>query len=121
MSDRAWVDPRVQLVRVAGVQSYLLGRGWKPKAPPGSELLVFEGPADDDGEPIVQVVPSSEQMLDFRLRVTELIEALSVLEGRPAVEVLGDILREGAGHPGPGGALPSPGEVPAPAHPTNPR
>jgi hypothetical protein len=120
MSNLAWVDPRAQLVRVVGVQSYLLGRGWRPKPYPGPELLVFEGPLDDDGEPIIQVVPSSEQMLDFRLRVTELIEALSVLEDRPATEILTDILREGSGHPGSGGALPSPSEVPAPTHPSNP-
>jgi hypothetical protein len=120
MSNLAWVDPRVSLVRVAALQSYLLGRGWKARPYPGPELLVFEGPLDDDGEPIIQVVPSSEQMLDFRLRVTELIEALSVLEDRPAQEILADVLREGPGHPGSGGALPSPGTVPAPTHPSNP-
>jgi hypothetical protein len=120
MSNLAWVDPRVASVRVAALRSYLSTRGWKAKPYPGPELLVFEGPPDDDGEPIIQVVPSSEQMLDFHLRVTELIEALSVLEGRPAADILADILREGPGHPGPGGALPSPGPVPAPTHPTDP-
>jgi hypothetical protein len=94
MNSQAWVDPRTQSVRVAGVKSYLLRRGWELQPSPGPELLVFGGPVDDDGEPIVQVLPSSEQMRDFRMRVEELIAALSVLEDRPAGEVLTDILRE---------------------------
>lgn len=95
MSNRVWVDPRLSLVRVAGVRSYLLGRGWHPQPYPRSELLVFEGPTDDDGQPIVLVLPSSEQMRDFSLRVEELIVALSILEDRPPRDILSDILSEG--------------------------
>jgi hypothetical protein len=57
---------------------------------------VFEGPADDDGQPIVQVLPSSEQMRDFPQRVEELVAALSVLEDRPPSDILSDMLKEGA-------------------------
>ncbi len=96
MSNRVWVDPRLPLVRVAGMRSYLLGRGWRLQPYPGPELLVFEGPADDDGQPIVQVLPSSEQMRDYPLRIEELIAALSILEDRPAADILSDILNEGA-------------------------
>jgi hypothetical protein len=92
MNHSAWVDPRVQLVRVAGVRSYLLDRGWKLQSYPGPELLVFGGPTDDNGEPILEVLPSSERMRDFRLRVEELIAALSVIEDRPAGDILNDIL-----------------------------
>lgn len=98
MSQRVWVDPRLPLVRVAGVRSYLLGRGWRLQPHPAAELLVFEGPADDEGKPIVQVLPSSEQMRDFPLRVEELIAAVSILEDRPARDILSDILKE-AGTP----------------------
>jgi hypothetical protein len=94
MSNSAWVDPRIEQVRVAGVRSYLLSRGWILQPYPGPELLVFGGPLDDDGEPIVQILPSSEQMGDFRLRSEELIAALSVLEDRPASEILTDILQQ---------------------------
>lgn len=96
MSDRVWIDPRLSLVRVAGIRSYLLGRGWRVQPYPGTELLVFEGPADDDGQPIVQVLPSSEQMRDFPLRVEELIAALSILEDRSAHDILSDVLNEGS-------------------------
>jgi hypothetical protein len=101
MSDRVWVDPRLPLVRLAGVRSYLLSRGWHLQPYPAPELLVFEGPADDDGQPIVQVLPSSEQMRDFPLRAEELIAAVSILEDRPARDVLSDILNEGAAEPSP--------------------
>jgi hypothetical protein len=84
---------------VAGVRSYLLGRGWRLQPHPASELLVFEGPADDDGQPIVQMLPSSEQMRDFPLRVEELIAAVSILEDRPAHDIVSDILNEGATGP----------------------
>jgi hypothetical protein len=59
---------------------------------PGPELLVFEGPTDDNGELIIQVLPSSERMPDYRMRLQNLIGALSIIEGRPAVEVLTDML-----------------------------
>jgi hypothetical protein len=94
MRNHVWVDPRIQLVRVAGVRAYLLGRGWRLQPYPGPELLVFEGPADDDGRPIVQVLPSSEEMRDFNLRVEELIGALGILEDRSPRDILSDILNE---------------------------
>ena len=96
MSSRVWVDPRLPLVRVAGVRAYLLNRAWRLQPYPRPELLVFEGPTDDDGQPIIQVLPSSEQMRDFPLRVEELIATLSILEDRPAPDILSDILNEGA-------------------------
>jgi hypothetical protein len=83
-------------VRVAGLRSYLERRGWRLQSYPGPELLVFAGPVDDDGLPITQVLPSSEQMRDYPLRVEELIGALSVLEDRPASDVLTDVLNESA-------------------------
>jgi hypothetical protein len=92
MNQGAWVDPRVQRLRAADVRAYLLAHDRKPQPYPGPELWVFAGPPDDEGEPIIQVVPSSEQFRDFRLRVEELIGALSVLEDRPAGDILTDML-----------------------------
>jgi hypothetical protein len=94
MSHRVWGDPRLSLIRVESVRSYLLSRGWRLQPYPRPKLLVFEGPTDDDGQPIIQVLPSSEQMRDFPLRVEELIAALSILEDRPATAILSDILNE---------------------------
>jgi hypothetical protein len=101
-SSNAWVDPRIRSVTVAGICPYLLARGWRLQPYPGPELLVFEGPLDDDGQPILQVVPSSERMSDFPMRVEELIAALSVLEDRPARDILEDVLAAGVGPTTPG-------------------
>jgi hypothetical protein len=92
MNRLAWIDPRIDRVTVGNVRTYLLARGWRLQPFPGPELLVFEGPKDDDGEPIIQVLPSSERLRDYRMRVEDLISALSVIENRPALEVLTDIL-----------------------------
>src|SRR5271168_674172 len=96
MNLSGWIDPRVELVRVEDVKSYLLSRGWKQASYPRPELLVFEGPLDDDGEPLIQVLPSSEHTRDYRLRVVELISALSIFEDRPAIAILNDLLAEHA-------------------------
>lgn len=92
MNQSAWGDPRIDRVTVGNVRSYLLNRGWRLQPFPGPELLVFEGPKDDDGEPILQVLPSSERLRDYRMRVGDLIGALSVIESRPAVDILNDML-----------------------------
>jgi hypothetical protein len=92
MNHSAWVDPRIDRVTVDNVRTYLQNRGWRLQPFPGPELLVFEGQKDDDGEPIVQVLPSSEGLRDYRMRVGDLIGALSAIEGRPAVDILTDML-----------------------------
>jgi len=88
----AWVDPRIDRVSVDNVRAYLQARRWRLQPFPGPDLLVFEGPNDDRGEPIIQVLPSSKRCNDFRLRVEDLIGALCVLEDRPAADILTDIL-----------------------------
>jgi len=92
MNHSGWVDPRIDCVTVGNVQAYLENRAWRLQSFPGPELLVFEGPKDDDGEPIIQVLPSSERLRDYRMRLENLIGALSVIEDRPAVDILTDML-----------------------------
>lgn len=95
MSLIAWVDPRVGLVCAAALESYLLARGWKRVPNRRKQVMVFEGQLlDDDGKPLLLVVPSSERFRDFRPDVIRLIGALSELEERPPVEILNNILKE---------------------------
>jgi hypothetical protein len=92
MSHSAWVDPRIDCVTVDNVRTYLLNKGWRLQPFPGPELLVFEGPKDDDGETILQVLPSSERLKDYRMRLENLIASLSIIEGRPTADILTDML-----------------------------
>src|SRR5436305_1310426 len=95
MNPWRWVDPQVQQVRLADVQAYLLGRGWALQPNANPNLLRFQGPANGGAPPSFQMVPASEQLADFRQRITELITTLSEVEGRHPVAVLHDILRSG--------------------------
>ncbi|MBI1915201.1 MAG: hypothetical protein HYS12_10750 [Planctomycetes bacterium] len=94
MNPWRWVDPRIQNVRVANVQSYFARRGWSLQPNPNPNLLRFERLARGKGPPLFQMVPSSEEFADFRQRVAELITTLSELEDRHPVAVLEDILSE---------------------------
>jgi hypothetical protein len=95
-----WVDPRVNDVRVADMRAYMARRGWNEKPSPRPTALVFEAPfRDDDGQPIIQVLPNSERFADYRQRLIELITSLAVIEDRLAVEVLNDILQANASSP----------------------
>lgn len=96
MNLSGWIDPRVEQVRAADAESYLLSHGWKRVPYPRPQLLVFGGVLDDDGQEIVLTLPASENMRDYRLGVVRLISALSVFEDRPAVAVLNDILAQNA-------------------------
>ena len=92
--DNPWIDPRVQAVRAADAQAYLRRHGWKPKPFPRPQVLLFEGPPADDGEPIVQMVPASEGGSDYLQCIINLITSLALLEDRYAVEVLNDMLQQ---------------------------
>ena len=114
MSLYSWIDPRARQVRVEQVRSYLLDHGWRLKPVPRPQLLVFEGPLDDDGNPNIQILPSSEKMLDYRMRVEELIGSLGVLEDRYAGDVMLDILKYPAETTTPTNGVAKSAAVPAP-------
>ena len=96
----------LDVLRAEWIKDYLIDHGWKQVPFKREALLVFEGPKDDDGEPIVQVIPRSEEAPDFGMRAQELVDALSIIEDRPAEEIVRDILARG---PSPTGTSGSPG------------
>ena len=77
MNPWRWVDPRIQKVRVANVQSYFLRRGWSLQPNPNPNLLRFEQRARGNGPPLFQMIPASEKFADFRQGLAELITTLS--------------------------------------------
>ncbi|HYT88291.1 MAG TPA: hypothetical protein VEL76_06195 [Gemmataceae bacterium] len=90
-----WIDPRVKLVKVPDVETYLRRRGWEPVASPRPQMLLFKGPTGDDGEPIVQALPAAEVGSDYTQRIIEVLTNLAVVEDRYAVEILNEILEAG--------------------------
>ncbi len=96
-----WIDPRVEKVRAANARAYMLRHGWNQRPFPRPELLLFAGPLADDGEPIELAVPATEGPSDYVQRIIELITSLAVLEDRPAVTVLDEMLQETSSSPVP--------------------
>jgi hypothetical protein len=94
MNPWRWVDPRIQSVRLADVQSYFLRQGWKLKPNPNTNLLRFEKPADGGSQPLFQMIPATEHFADYRQRLVELVTTLSELEDRHPIAVLNDILSQ---------------------------
>jgi hypothetical protein len=92
MKDRQAFDPLLDQIRVDDIRRYLKTHGWVPKPYAGSGVDLFEGPLDDFGKPIIQLVPQSEAIPDFRLRINELLYALSVIEDRSASRILREIV-----------------------------
>jgi hypothetical protein len=79
-------------VRVADLRTYLLSKGWKIRPFKRSEAIYFEGSPADDGSPLVLLIPASEQLRDYPLRIEETLHALSILEKRPLLEVIRNIV-----------------------------
>jgi hypothetical protein len=96
-----WIDRRVISVRPADAQAYMLRHGWKPRAFPRPQILLFQGPLADDGEPIELVVPAQEGTSDYSQCIIELITSLAVLEDREASAVLEEMLQEAGNTPVP--------------------
>lgn len=69
--------------------SYLYSHGWKIHI--NERPIRCEGPEDDAGQPIVAFVPSDDKLVDFPLRLEDLIILLSQLEERPAGAIANDI------------------------------
>jgi hypothetical protein len=102
-----WVDPRIEELQVEQVRRYMLAHGWQIQPNARTEVIVFQGPLADDGQPLVQILCSSKQISDYWLRLEDLLEALSHFEERPCVEILNDMLASAASN----------GPVQPPAHP----
>jgi hypothetical protein len=102
-----WIDPRIVQVRSAAVQIYLRARGWKPLPAEQPNLLPFQEGSDAEESRTVHV-PLLEQARDYPQRMIELVTELALAEGRYAVDVLNDLLQQGAAEavPASGPALP---------------
>jgi hypothetical protein len=98
MSDLRRATERAELPGPRRFERYLLKQGWKLKPFERREIVLFEGPDDDEGVPILQLLPRSWTAADYHLRAEELMRALSVIENRPEAEILAAI-REGLDEP----------------------
>ncbi len=83
---------QAQGIHVADLRAYLLSKGWKIRPFKRPQAIYFEGPPADDGSPLVLLIPASEQLRDYPLRIEETLNALTILEKRSLAEVIRNIV-----------------------------
>lgn len=79
---------------VTAVERYAIAQGWQLVTHPKRGIPVLEGPLDDEGEPIIAVLPPdkgySEELT--LLRLAEVITTLAAFEEKSPKETLSAIL-----------------------------
>lgn len=89
-------NPILDGIDLRRVTAYLGSTGWRRRTDfPRQDLVVFEGPLDDDGEPIPAVLPAMGDERAFREKLARLIDALSVIERRDARDIVLDMRAPG--------------------------
>ncbi|MEW6732470.1 MAG: hypothetical protein AB1489_14165 [Acidobacteriota bacterium] len=82
----------LQFIDISYLSSYLEKHGWKQSEHPNDRIILFKGPLDNDGEPIDLVIPKNKSFGDSYRRLAEALDVLSIIEKRPANEILNEIL-----------------------------
>ena len=94
-----WIDPRVTQLRPEAVEAYLLAHGWKLVGPAANPaMLLFERPGPADA-PLTVLLPREVSDGASMQRMIDVVAELARSEGRWAVEVVSDLLRQPAGDP----------------------
>jgi hypothetical protein len=88
-----WVDPRTAQLSIDQIVAYLQAHDWKQKAYPMPELLVFEGPLDDEGKPFLIDIPSNTDHPAYLMRMGDMFHILSSLEHRQPHLILEEMLQ----------------------------
>jgi hypothetical protein len=91
-----WVDPRVLQLRPDGVRAYLLAHGWEYLGPADvPDMVMFDTPEPRAEKPNVLLPLKLEHPHQVQ-RMVELVGDVALHEGRWAVDVLDDMLRQPA-------------------------
>jgi hypothetical protein len=93
-----WIDPRILQVRPSAARAYLGRHGWKFLGPAADnpDLLMFDGPAEGNTNPLVMVPTQTDQGPGIQ-RMIDLVTEVALFEGRYAGDVLTEILQQPVG------------------------
>jgi hypothetical protein len=92
MNEYRWIDPRVKDISIEALCSWMKQHDRQQIPSPRPQILLFQGPKDDFGEPIVLVLPASKQLSDWLRGVEVIITSLSVIHRRHPREILEEVL-----------------------------
>ncbi len=86
-------SPEIRNLQPEKISAYLLNNGWRLLSHPNHNLRVFEGFADDFGQPIQLVLPKSLEFWDSLILIAKAMNLLAAIEERQVVNVLAAIRR----------------------------
>ena len=67
-------------LKISDIVSYLHQNGWQEITHSNPRLIVFQGAADDEGNPIQLVLPSQKTFDDSKRLITKAINLLASIE-----------------------------------------
>ena len=79
--------PQVEDLPLEKVMSYVQKTGWRRVPHPNQNLMVFQGPNDDLGQPIQLVLPQSTHFWDSSTLIAGAITLLADIEERTPEEI----------------------------------
>lgn len=80
-------DPQVKVPALEKVISYVQRTGWKPVSHPNQNLMVFQGPTDDLGQPIQLVLPRYTQLWDSSILLVKALNLIAEVEDKTPEEI----------------------------------
>src|SRR4051794_20662977 len=82
-------DPLIASLNPKDVRAYAASSGWRRTASMNGKVAVFTHPASDLDQ---LLIPLDVRLSDYNRRMAEVVVNLAAQEGRPASEVLNDLL-----------------------------
>ncbi|MBW4510153.1 MAG: hypothetical protein KME64_27090 [Scytonematopsis contorta HA4267-MV1] len=73
---------QIHNLEITDVVAYLQQNGWQTVTHPNPPLLVFQGSADDEGNPIQLILPSQNTFEDSERLLAKAINLLAVIEDK---------------------------------------
>ena len=83
--------------KIKDIISYLHQNGWQEITHPNPRLIVFQGAADDEGNPIQLVLPSQKTFEDSNRLIVKAINLLAIIEEKSPHEIIDSISQTHAG------------------------
>ncbi|WP_156025226.1 hypothetical protein [Thermogemmatispora carboxidivorans] len=91
MMHRSLEELPLDLVSIADVQAYLQAHDWRQIECSDQQLLVFAGPPNKLGEPMLIALPRSKDLGGAELRLTEALHRLAEIERVPPTTLISRI------------------------------
>lgn len=79
--NKTFIDPqKLKKLSIDQIVAFLEKHGWIQAEHPNKRIFVFEGPLDDDGNPLQLILPIHCQFEDSNNRLVEALNLLAVVE-----------------------------------------